>query len=505
MSSLLARRIAAGLALAAAVCLAPSGAGLQRVLAAEPARASRPPPMPRGVTATPRSASEIVVTWAPPQELGATEYEIIRGDEPVGLVSATSFRDEGLAPWTEYCYAVRACDMAGTRSVVSKAACARTLDDTPPTVPAGARADAVSSSQIVLFWSPAHDDAGVVEYEVAREGGATVARVAETRASDAGLAAWTTYCYTIRARDPAGNWSAPSKPACARTPDAQPPSAPPGLTAVARSDTEIELAWQPSSDDGRVAYYLASRAGSRFARTEGTRALLDGLAPAREYCAEVVAVDEAGNRSAPSKACARTPDLEPPTTPRELVVGAVSTSELAIQFGPSTDDVGVAGYEVLRGPEVVARVTAPYATERGLAAGAERCYRVRALDAAGNRSSETEEVCARTTSDPSLPEIPRHVRATPVAGGVLVQWDATAKEGAAYSISWENDRAVGATRETSFTVRALKSGEQHCYRVATIDLAGRFSDRSLPACAAPGPAPAPVRLRSNVAEANTAP
>jgi len=503
MASLLARRTAAGLTLVAATALA--SVASVRAGAAEPARASRPPPMPRGVTATPRSASRIAIAWEPPRQLGATEYEVIRGDAPAGVTSATSFTDEGLAPWTEYCYAVRARDISGARSVVSKAACARTLDDTPPSAPADVKAEAISSTQVVLFWSPAHDDAGVVEYELSREGRAAVARVPETRASEGGLTAWTTYCYTVRARDPAGNWSSPSRPACTRTPDALPPSAPPALVVRAKNDTEIELTWQPSTDDGRVAYYLASRAGSRFARTEDTHALLSGLEPDREYCAEVIAVDEAGNRSAASKACARTPDLKPPTAPGELAVGALSTSELGIQFQPSTDDVGVAAYEIVRRGEVVARVTAPFASQRGLALGSEHCYRVRAVDAAGNRSPETEEVCARATTDPSLPEIPRRVRATGVPGGVLVQWDGAGKDGTAYSVSWENERAVGATRETSFTVRALKPGERHCYRVAAIDAAGRFSERSLPACATPVPARTPVRLRSNVAEANTSP
>jgi hypothetical protein len=187
------------------------------------------------------------------------------------------------------------------------------------------------------------------------------------------------------------------------------------------------------------------------------------------------------------------PDLTPPSAPGEVAVAALSSSEVAVQFAPATDDVGVVAYEVLRGATVVARVTAPWAAEGRLRAGADHCYRVRAVDAAGNRSAETEEACAHTPADSEAPPAPRNVRAAALADGVALEWEPGSGRGVVFSVSRENDRPLGATRGTSFVVRPLKPGERHCYRVSAVDAAGRFSSRSLPACAAPADPPAAVR------------
>jgi hypothetical protein len=137
-------------------------------------------------------------------------------------------------------------------------------------------------------------------------------------------------------------------------------------------------------------------------------------------------------------------------------------------------------------------VDATVASERGLPLRQEQCYRVRAFDRAGNRSEEAGPVCAATEGDPAAPAAPRRLRATSAEGAVVLEWDPAPGTTTAYSVSRENDHPLGATRETRFTVRALKRGEKHCYRVAAVDDAGRFSSRSLQVCAAPG-AEAPPR------------
>ncbi|MCD0486211.1 fibronectin type III domain-containing protein [Streptacidiphilus sp. ASG 303] len=115
------------------------------------------------------------------------------------------------------------------RTVTAPAAdpCAATLPDTAaPTVPAAVRASATGTSA-VLTWEPSTDDTAVTGYQVTRTGGTRGASVADTGStvySDTGLEPDTAYSWTVRARDAAGNLSAPSAAATATTGSAPPPA-----------------------------------------------------------------------------------------------------------------------------------------------------------------------------------------------------------------------------------------------------------------------------------------
>jgi PKD repeat protein len=91
-------------------------------------------------------------------------------------------------------------------------------DSGPPAAPTGLTAQATGPTQASLSWTAATDDTGVTGYEVYR-GGALVATLGNvTSYADTGLSPNTTYSYTVRALDAAGNRSAPSDPASAITP-----------------------------------------------------------------------------------------------------------------------------------------------------------------------------------------------------------------------------------------------------------------------------------------------
>ncbi len=80
-------------------------------------------------------------------------------------------------------------------------------DTEAPTVPQDLTATAVSTSRIDLAWSASTDNVGVTGYQVLRDG-TLIDAVADTAYADTGLAAGTTYAYTVKAVDAAGNVSA---------------------------------------------------------------------------------------------------------------------------------------------------------------------------------------------------------------------------------------------------------------------------------------------------------
>ncbi|GAB1819730.1 discoidin domain-containing protein [Herbidospora sp. RD11066] len=89
-------------------------------------------------------------------------------------------------------------------------------DTTAPSVPGNLRSTATTSSSVTLAWNASTDNVGVTGYEVYRNG-TLVTTVTGTGHTDTGLAASTSYTYTIRARDAAGNRSAASNQISAQT------------------------------------------------------------------------------------------------------------------------------------------------------------------------------------------------------------------------------------------------------------------------------------------------
>jgi hypothetical protein len=89
-------------------------------------------------------------------------------------------------------------------------------DTQPPTVPGNLRATGTSSNSVSLAWDASTDNVGVTGYDVYRDG-VLATSVSGTAATVTGLAASTTYQFTVRARDAAGNTSGPSNQVTATT------------------------------------------------------------------------------------------------------------------------------------------------------------------------------------------------------------------------------------------------------------------------------------------------
>jgi hypothetical protein len=90
-------------------------------------------------------------------------------------------------------------------------------DIQPPTTPLNVFATAVSPSDIDVLWDPSTDDVAVTNYFVYRDG-SLIGTSSTPSFSDTGLAASTTYAYTVAAVDAAANVSPLSSPASATTP-----------------------------------------------------------------------------------------------------------------------------------------------------------------------------------------------------------------------------------------------------------------------------------------------
>ncbi|HVI95902.1 MAG TPA: fibronectin type III domain-containing protein [Anaeromyxobacter sp.] len=449
-----------------------------------------PPTTPGALAAEPRPG-QVALKWTASQDdVAVVAYEVLRDGHAIAKVGGTFYSDPELRAGVRYCYGVVALDAAGNRSAASAPACATPPDVTPPTAPTDVLATAEGETVVSLRWKASSDDVGVVRYEVLHEQAITST---STSARVTRLRAGTEYCFRVRAYDAAGNGSAPSAPACATTPDLTPPSQVTHVVARAESDRRVRVEWHAARDNVGVKEYAILRDGAASVIAPGdvTTMTDEGLSPATRYCYTVTASDAAGNASAPSQpTCVTTPDLVPPTLPPALAVIPRSPTEVVATWGASTDDVGVAGYELLRDDSVVATIDAGTGLEAvvgELDPATESCLAVRAFDAAGNRSQATKPACARTP-DASTPAAPWKLRAAKEPKELVLSWQPSENPNIVYVVYWDTkrgaERPIGTTPSRTFKVFGAAAQERHCYRVSARDESStRESPRSFPVCA----------------------
>jgi len=232
--------------------------------------------------------------------------------------------------------------------------------------------------------------------------------------ADTTVAPATSYTYVVDAFDGAGNHSSVSLTVSAQTPaasDTTPPTLPTALAGTAVSATRVDLSWSASTDNVAVTGYTVYRNGISVGtlNVDGTSTgtvtfsdTLGGNPSPTTYSYTVDAFDAVGNRSSRSAAVSITvpglPDTTPPTAPTNLTARAVSSTEVDLAWGASTDDVGVTGYTIYRNGSVLANVGGSSLSyvDTFVTHSSTYTYTVDAFDAAGNHSSTSGAAVAAT-------------------------------------------------------------------------------------------------------------
>lgn len=91
-------------------------------------------------------------------------------------------------------------------------------------------------------------------------------------------------------------------------------------------------------------------------------------------------------------------DAEPPTAPSNLAATPLSSTQIALSWTPSTDNIRVAGYYVYRSGVRIATVASASYTNSGLQASTTYNYFVTAFDDAANESAASNTATATTKS-----------------------------------------------------------------------------------------------------------
>jgi chitodextrinase len=177
-----------------------------------------------------------------------------------------------------------------------------------PATPAKPTAAAVTGTSVDVSWTSASWPA-VVGYDVYRNG-VQVGEVTNytpdaTDYTVGGLSPSTSYSFTVKARDYAGDVSAASAALTVSTSavGATAPTAPTGLTAGNLQPNSVQLSWTASTAGSNpLAFYDVYQNGTWILSVPATQttARFDGLTPGTTYTYTVLALDTSGHSSAQS-------------------------------------------------------------------------------------------------------------------------------------------------------------------------------------------------------------
>ena len=470
---------------------------------------SATPSAPALLTGAPISDTAIFLAWLPVTDAqgGVRHYIVYRDGVAATTRTTTFFADNGLKKSTRYAYRVSAVDAQGCEGPMSAQVSIKTLsgsgrgDTTPPSTPTGLKTTSVTENRIALSWQASRDDeSGIGSYRIYRDG-SPVGTTTGTSFADASVQPFTTYTYEVSAVNRDGLQSALSSPVQVTTLDPTPPSVPAVLTATVVSASQIDLAWQSSTDpESGIASYRIYRDGAHVGTTSGPSFSDTGVQPQTTYSYEVSAVNGDGLESARSGPVSATtpaaPDTSPPGAPAGLQATVVSSSRVDLAWQAASDpESGIASYRVYRDGARVATPSGLSFQDTGLQPGTTYRYEVSAVNGEGlegARSSVSATTPAATDTSP--PGAPAGLEATVVGPRRIdLTWQAAsdAQSGISGYNLYRDGSLVTSGTGTSYTDSEVEPGTTYAYRVSAVNGAGLEGSRS-PSVSATTPAEADV-------------
>ena len=395
----------------------------------------------------------------------------------------------------------------------------RLRDRQPPTAPSNLRVTAASAKSLSLAWDRSTDNVGVRGYYVYVNGRRST--VSSTAYIAGRLNCGQSVAVAVVAFDRAGNRSprAETITSTAACPDTRPPMPPTGISQAATAGDAVVLVWNPASDDVGVVGYGVYSGGLLVASTPEPAVTLSGLTCASTYAYEIDAVDAAGNRSSRTPYWAVTADcadVEPPSKPTDLTLVDSTRSSLSLEWSPSSDNVGVAGYRLaVTGPPGASSASTrtvgqPSATVTGLACGTMYDVDVEAYDSAGNSSlpatvSASTDDCVDSTP-PTTPTGLRVVGSTRTT--VSLAWGASTDNVGVQGYGvYVNGTSAPPVGQLGTTVSGLECGTSYAFGVDAYDAVGNHSGMvtvSAATAACPTPPPPPSDTTSPTQPGNLA-
>ena len=461
------------------------------------------PSAPTGVTAVAGNTSA-VVSWTAPPDGGSpiTSYVVTTtgGADPPGPVNVNgtppgdSTTITGLTNGTAYSFTVRALNTVG--SSAESAASTPVTPMTVPDAPTAVTAIQGDASATVSWAAPANTGGSpITSYTVTPSAGSTAltpVTVSGTPPSTTldvtGLTNGTTYTFTVRATNAAGD-SALSEGSAPVTPAAPTaPAAPLDVTAAPAS-TSATVSWTAPSDGGSAItkYTITPYSGSTAVTSRAvtvtggppaTTATVTGLTNGTPYNFRVTATNAIGTGPAGTSAAVTPAGV--PSAPGSVVASPGDTSASVSWSAPSNNGSPITGYIVTPYIGTVAQApvnaAASPVTINGLTNGTAYTFRVAAVNAVGTGATTT----SGAVTPFGVPNAPTNL--TGIAGNqaVYLSWSAPAFNGGSTITNYTVTRYVNGVSQgtrsagtgTNLTVGSLTNGTTYTFTVTATNARG---------------------------------
>src|SRR5512134_2002546 len=277
------------------------------------ARDRKPPTKPTNLRVTSLTPHRVTLAWDPSTDNSGTfTYRIfVSWGSTTTLPQTQTTYSVSLVPANTYSFYVYAVDGSGNVSQRSNTLTVTTPPDTtPPSAPVVSLAG-VNPTEVSLQWTASTDDGLHIRYQVFVNGSPSGVETLNGLAAVLhGLTPETIYEITVQASDLYGrNLAPPSNVLTATTPavsatDTEPPSAPGCCWGGDVGGLELNIFWGQSFDNqtpqASITYEIYLN-GTLDHATTGDRAVLY-TTQLGENTVTLIAIDQAGNRSAPSTA-----------------------------------------------------------------------------------------------------------------------------------------------------------------------------------------------------------
>ena len=282
--------------------------------------------------------------------------------------------------------------------------------------------------------------------------------------------------------------------------DLVPPTAPTELTAQPDL-TSVTLSWEASIDNNSVEGYRVSLDGVIIDTVTTTSFVVTGLIPSTEYTFEVAAFDDDRNNSEKASVSATTlADNIAPSAPKNLA-GVSKESGMVLSWTASTDNVGVAKYNIYADGNLAGSTSQITDTITGLAEDTQYLFEIEAEDISGNKSGKASATLS-TTIDKAVPTVPTNLQANANDNKMELIWTAsTDNVGVVKYNIYLDGELVASTSETKNTVPNLKANTEYQFEVEAEDVTGNKSGKASVTASTPVDNTAPVSPENLVAEA----
>ena len=265
-------------------------------------------------------------------------------------------------------------------------------DTTAPSAPGAPAFSSIAGTSATASWTAATDNVGVASYEYQLNAGGwqSIGNVLTRNLTN--LVSATSYTFSVRARDAAGNFG-PASSGNFSTPDTVAPTVPSNVTASSTVSTTVNVSWTASTDNVAVTGYKVFRNGGQIGTSATTSYADNTVSGSTAYSYKVSAYDVVTNNSGQSAAAnVTTPDTIAPTTPTGLTATPVSSTQVNLSWNAASDSggSGLAGYRIYRnGSQINTSATNSY-SDTTASPATTYSYTVAAYDSATNVSGQSD-------------------------------------------------------------------------------------------------------------------